>query len=138
VSAAERHAAELDAATPIMVCAAQLAGVNVDADDGTLLTMCVDPIDMHRRELWGAWEHKDGRCGKWAALAALGAPIRAATLENVTPYRRPRPMETRRVPTKTYGIYQDVVMDPESDDYVPLEPERAMIPGTPPRRMVTR
>ena len=65
----------------------------------------------------------------------LGATIRAATLDNITAYRRPRELEHRMVPTRQHGVYQEEIHDPEDRDYrPPPEPERAWIPGG----MITR
>jgi len=136
-SAAEAAAAQLDAALPILTVAAELAGVSVDAEDGTLLTLCVDPTDTHRRQLWEAWTHKTGRCHRWATLSKLGARIRAAAeLADITPYRQPRDIEYRQVPAPgaPIGFCETVVVDPEAPGYRPEAPDRAMVPG----RMLTQ
>jgi hypothetical protein len=135
--AAEQFAAQLDAAVPILTVAAELAGAHIDNETGTLLTSCVDPTDQHRRELWEAWTAQDGRCGRWAALVALGARIRAAAdLADITPHRQPQPIEYRTVPEPgaPRGFYQTVAHDPETPGYRPAEPEQVMIPG----KMLTR
>jgi hypothetical protein len=127
---AERYAAELDSLVPLLTVAAQLAGVDVNPDDGTELTMCANPTDAHRRPLWTAWSDKQGRTGRWGQLAKIGAQIRSGSLGDITPYRRPRDIETRQVPVPgQVGIYQFVTFDPETDE-PPAEPEKVMIPGT--------
>jgi hypothetical protein len=140
-SAAEQLVAQLDATVPVLTVAAELAGVTVDNETGSLLALCVDTTDQPKRALWAAWETKDGRCGRWAALVRLGARIRAADLTDIAPYDRPREIETRLEPEPgaPHGYYREVAWDPEKpespDNRPPAEPERAMIPG---RRMVTR
>jgi hypothetical protein len=97
-TAAEALAGQIDAALPVLTVAAQLAGIAVDAETGSLLAMCVDTTDLHRRALWAAWESQDARCGRWAALVKLGARIRAADLTDIAAYDRPRDIEYRLEP----------------------------------------
>jgi hypothetical protein len=140
-SAAEQLCARLDAAVPTLTVAAELAGVTVDNETGSLLAMCVDTAGMRKRELWRAWDTKDGRCGRFGALVKLGAIIRAANLENIAPYERPRDVQYWREPEPgaPVGIYREVAWDPElptgPDNRPPSQPEQTMIPG---RRMFTR
>jgi hypothetical protein len=64
-----------------------------------------------------------------------------AKLETFAPYPRPRPLEVRREPEPgaPKGYYRDVVHDPESPGYrPPAEPDKAMIPGVPARRLIAR
>jgi hypothetical protein len=123
-------ATQLDATLPVLVLAAELAGVHPNNEDRSLLTLAVSPVDMGRRELWAAWETTDGRTHRWGALHRLGATIRAAALGDAVPYRRPRELEHRLTPTNRYGVYETTIHDPESPGYQPpAEPERAMIPG---------
>jgi hypothetical protein len=131
-SAAEALAAQLDAAMPVLVVAAELAGAHIDNEDGTLLTLCVDPTDQRRRELWQAWLTKDGRCGRWAALTKRDANVRAAAdLADITPYRQPEPIryEQRQIVDAPRGYYETIMVDPEEPGYQPEQPELGMIPG---------
>jgi hypothetical protein len=130
-SAAEALAAQLDATMPILTVAAELAGTHIDNEDGSLLTLCVSPIDMGRRALWEAWVTKDGRCGRWSALHRIGAHIRAANLEDAQPYRQPRDIEyrQRQIAGAPRGYYETIVVDPEEPGYQPEQPELGMIPG---------
>jgi hypothetical protein len=128
-------ASQLDSALAVLVITAALAGVTADMESGSLITLAVSPVDMGRRELWAAWEDT-GRCGRWSALAKLGAKIRAADLPDVVAYRRPKELEHRLVPTSETGIYDSVIVDPEAPGYQPPEQlEQAMIPG---RRLTSR
>ena len=137
-AAAPTLAAQLDAALPVLVTAAQLAGKTVDDETGGTLALCVDTTNADKRALWAAWETETGRCGRWAALTARGegsppATIRALEdLDTFAPYPRPRPLEVRREPEPGAppGFYRDVVHDPEAPGYQPPdEPQRTMIPG---------
>jgi hypothetical protein len=98
---------------------------------GSLLVMCVDTTDMHKRALWAAWETKDGRCARWAALTKINARIRAADLTDITAYDRPREIETRLTPVPgQFGIYTETQHDPEDPNYRPAEPvPMGMVPG---------
>jgi hypothetical protein len=116
--------------------AAQLAGVDVNDETGSVVSLCVDTTNAAKRDVWSAWDVRDARTGHWGALAATGARIRAATLESIAPYPRPAPLEHRLVPTGMVGVYEERVFDTEAPDYEPPdEPNRALIPG---RRMVSR
>jgi hypothetical protein len=67
--------------------------------------------------------------GRWGALAALDARIRAADLEGFEPYREPKPLIRKQFPADgpdSRGIYRTTVIDPEDEDYTP--------PGEPKRR----
>lgn len=119
-STAERAAAELDAVLPTLVAASELANIHITAQDGTVLMLCVDPGNLHRRRLWQAFETRDGRTRRWGALAKIGATIRACALDDIKPYAQPRPLE-RRV-EKIPGGERVFWTDPESDDYIPPRP----------------
>ena len=95
-SACATHAAELDKALPVMRAAAELAGIcGSDPDDA--LDLAVDANGLPREQILAAWtiedreavaqrQANDGfsrapvthtRCGRWAALLAAGATLRA-------------------------------------------------------------
>jgi hypothetical protein len=63
---------------------AELCGV-YSGDETTLLPLVIDPTGCHRRRLWESWRANDARCGRWSALAGLGARIRAADLDGFEP-----------------------------------------------------
>jgi hypothetical protein len=91
------------------------------------LPLCVDTSNHKRRTIWAAWDNKDGRCGHGAALYKAGITIRAASLDNFEPYRRPLPLQNvqQQVPGQPRGTVQNVVIDPEEAQPVePLEPRR--------------
>jgi hypothetical protein len=50
-----------------------------------------------------------------------GTRIRAANLDDITPYRQPKPLEYRRepIPGAPKGYYTNNVYDPEDPDYKP-------------------
>ena len=112
---AQRFAARLDKLVPILVAAVELCGISA-RDDTWLLPLLVDPTGLHRRKLWGAWRSAGERCGRWSALAALGARIRASDLDGFEPYREPRALIRKQFPTRERGIYRPVVIDPEDED----------------------
>jgi len=118
-------AAELDALLAALVNAANLAGIATTDSSGGLLTgsliaLACDPAGAHRRRTFEAWSTR-GRCGKWAALLALGAKIRAATLDAFEPYRECKPLEVRQQ-RSGMGVRQYTI-DPEDQDYTPLSPD---------------
>jgi hypothetical protein len=76
------------------------------------LALTVDPSSLHRRKVWECWETTEGRCGRWSALAALGARLRAADLDGFEAYRRPKPMEVKQIRVGP-GIWQVLQVDPE-------------------------
>ncbi len=112
-------AAQLDELMPALHAAAVLCGTisAKGSDPLTLLPMTVDVINQHRRHLWTAWR-SDGRAGRWSALVALGATIRAhPDPASIEPYRTPKPYETRTQTTAgETRVYQ---VDPEDADYEP-------------------
>jgi hypothetical protein len=126
-----QHAARLDNLLPVLRVAAELAGIHVDTENGTELVLAVSPLDMRKRDLWAAWMTTTGRCGRWSALTALGAHIRAAGLADIQPYAPPRDVIVRRepIPGAPIGYYRDVTYDPELGERPP-EPERTLIAGT--------
>ena len=91
---------DLDAALAVLAEAAWLCGVSGVTSGETLIALAMDTTDVDRRSIWEAWETVEGRCGRWAAVHKLGAPLAAADLDGFQPYRRPMPMEERweRVP----------------------------------------
>jgi hypothetical protein len=110
-SSSERHAAELTTVLPALVAAAGLAGAEGVNGSGALF-LCCDPGTRHRRRVWEAWRHSDGRCGRWAALHRLGVKLRACELGDFKPYAPPRPLETelRAIPG---GGHVEQTVDPE-------------------------
>ncbi|NUU30838.1 hypothetical protein [Arthrobacter sp. C9C5] len=109
------HAQELTALVPVLAAAAKLAGARVITNDDHL-PLTVNPGSAHRRRVWEAWA-SNGRAGRWAALAKLGATIHAPALDDIKPYRQPAPMQIKQVPV-AYGI-QQIPYDPEDADYKP-------------------
>mgnify|MGYP001002313664 CR=1 FL=1 len=97
--ASAAHAAELNRIVPVLRAAAELAGIcGADPDDA--LDLCVDGNGIDRDQLLDAWRTEEResaaahyaasghpfttpppthtRCGRWSALRAAGAIIRAA------------------------------------------------------------
>jgi hypothetical protein len=117
------YAAELDRLTPVLQAAAELCGIDT-RDDTWLLPLVINSAGLHRRRVWEAWRVEGGRCGHWAALAGLGAQIRAADLDGFEPHRTPKPLIHKQFPIpgpNNRGIYRTEVIDPEDEDYVPVE-----------------
>jgi hypothetical protein len=116
-----KHAAELNRIMPVLQDAAELAGVYT-GDDTALLPLLVDTAGLHRRRVWESWRNSGERCGRWGALAALGARIRACPLKGFEPYRTPKPLIRKQFQLggpNSRGMYRTVVTDPEDPDYVP-------------------
>ena len=90
-----------------------MAGTDTTAPE-CLLALCVDVTGLHRRRVWECWERTDGRTSRWSALIGIGAVLRAAALDGLQPYRRPRPMEVRQVRVGI-GIRQEP-FDPEDEE----------------------
>ena len=109
---AEMVAGKLDALTSILADAAILAGVNVNGKPA-LIGLLTDPKSAHRRRVYEAW-NSNGRCGRWSALVALNVDLRAADLDEHTPYREPRPLEVQHI-RGNIGV-RSVTIDPEDDD----------------------
>ena len=109
---AEMIAGKLDALTSILADAAILAGTNVNGKPA-MIGLLTDPRTAHRRRVWEAW-NSNGRCGKWSALIALDVDLRAADLDEHTPYREPRPLEVQHI-RGNIGV-RSVTIDPEDDD----------------------
>lgn len=107
-------ARELDAAVPLLVAAASLAGQNVTGAEA-LLSLTFNPGAAKRRLVWQAHDAEPGRCGRWSAMLAAGCTIRAnRNLTEVEPYRRPKPLEERHIKTGR-GSYTRVIVDPEEE-----------------------
>jgi hypothetical protein len=115
-----------------------LAGIVIDADELVLPLVIRNTADLHRRKLWAAFTsanpvvpHKQWvskreiarqwtppRCGRWSALAALGAAVGAADLTaGIEPYRRPAPFDRREYPVKGHVGNRVEIFDPEDADY---------------------
>ncbi|MHC5557685.1 hypothetical protein [Kocuria sp. U4B] len=104
-------AAELDQLTPLILDAAALAGWATGGQERQLPLVC-KPGEAHRRRVWEAWVTTDGNTRRWGALNALGVTIAAPEdLDDVKPYREPKPLEIRQVRSGV-GIRQ-IQVDPE-------------------------
>ncbi|MGA7054528.1 MAG: hypothetical protein WBZ37_25325, partial [Mycobacterium sp.] len=94
---AESFANQVTRLLPAMAAAMTLAtGVDVFLGHQQLmLPLCVDVDSGKRKDLWTAWDVKNtGRTGRWGALHAAGATIRAHPLDvRLTEHRRPLPYE---------------------------------------------
>jgi len=112
----EKHARTLDRLQSVLLASAELAGTYRVTSDELLIPLVLDCSAAHRRKLWQAWSAK-GRCGHWAALAALnGVTIRAcADLNTLEPYRQPKALQRKLVPTGERGKYTQVIHDPEDE-----------------------
>lgn len=113
-------AKEVDRLLAVLVDAATLAGIrDADSHVGTRIALCSDPGTAHRRRVFEAWASK-GRCGKWAALLALGVTLRAATLDGFAPYADPAPIVVRQqsvaMGAGVHGTRQ-IPVDPEDAAY---------------------
>ncbi len=129
--AAEQHAAQLSALTPVLAMAADLAGTRVHNDED-LLPLVADPGQSHRRRVWEAFFHKEGRTGRWGALHRAGVSIRACPLDQHQPYRAAKPIEVRQeqAPGQPVGFYKTVRVDPEDPNYKPAPiPAKTLIGG---------
>jgi len=126
---AESYAHRLTELLTPLAAAAALAGIKDTDSDKILLPLTVDTAGQHRRKVWTAWLHTDGRTQRWGALAAAGCTIIAAELDQLQLYSELRPIEQRQTPVPgEYGVYQITVHDPEDADYEALpEPELMMI-----------
>lgn len=103
------------AAEHLRICA---SAAEVPTDDAHTFALYVAvPTDApadRRRELWAAWDVPTGRAGRWGAVVAQGATLAApAAVEDVKPYRRPRPVETRY--RRVEMGMRAVEYDPETD-----------------------
>ncbi|MBO1751720.1 hypothetical protein J4G33_07890 [Actinotalea sp. BY-33] len=106
ISAALLRAAQLAGATtthPSLKHNDQLASIVLDLDGKATL-----------RQAWEAWD-TTGRCGRWSHLLNAGVALHARALEDITPLRRPRPLENRNVSTGP-GRSVNVSVDPEDPD----------------------
>jgi hypothetical protein len=135
-------AAELGRLLLPLKAAAVLAGI-CDDDADNDLPLCIDPGELHRREVWSAWETEQreakaertaanslpfttnqpaarSRTGRWGALIRLGATVRACPPDSFAPYRRPARLEERTVTID--GRNQRITVDTEHPDYEPPQP----------------
>ena len=110
-SQAPLHAGKLDALMPALIAAAELCGPSIVRDERMQLPLVVDDRGVHRRKLWEAWDYKDARCGRWSAILAVGAAIRAADLSSLHAYRRPKPLEQKI--EQRGGLTITTTIDPE-------------------------
>ena len=104
-------AAHCDALLGPLVAAAQLSGAKMDRADpnlaqqwwsaplhvGAVIALCVDTTGLKVRDLYAAWD-AEGRCGRFGALAKMGAQLRAAPLDALTPLPDLQPLRHRQVP----------------------------------------
>ena len=130
-SEAEALAAQLDAALPLLVVAAQLAGVR--CTDTAVLPLACDPANLHRRRVWEAWTTEAGRTRRWGALHKLGCSLRACPADEHQPYRMPETLEYRQTPITgaPAGNYRTTVHDPEDPGYKPAPtPQKGLIGGS--------
>jgi len=131
---AEILAAELDQLVPVLVAAAELAGVHITNNAGPMIAATVATEGMHRRKIWQAWQHTGGRTSRWGALNKLGALIRACDLATFQPYREPRPLiyKQQQAIGQPRGIVEQIVIDPE-DEEVDADHIEAVTPVDPVR-----
>ena len=136
--AAEVNAAKLTELIPALLAAAQLTGLRIDMaderineawwsaviDPAAIFGLTVDAGTLHRRRVWDAFNTEGGRCGRWSALVAAGARIRAVALADYQPYRQPKPLIHRQqqILGAPMGTVRAVTIDPEDDDYKPTVP----------------
>lgn len=106
-------AAELTRLTPVLQAAAELCGVATGTPEH-IFALTVDAEGVHRRKAWEAFKTTTGRCGRWGALVAVGARIRAhQPITELQPYRQPKPMEEKWENTGRRGSHRRIVVDPE-------------------------
>lgn len=113
---APAHARDLSTGANVLLLAARLAGVKPAKGkvDELLVGLTVDANGLKRRAVWAAWDDKEHRCGRWGALLAAGARLRAVPLGQAESYRRPKPIETRYV---RGGLgWRPVEYDPEEEE----------------------
>lgn len=122
---AANAAAELDQLTPLVLNAADLAGFPTGPAERQIPLVC-NPGDAHRRRVYEAWNTSNTNTRKWGALNALDVSIEAPEdLEDVKPYRQPKPMEIRTI-HEGHGVRQFQV-DPEDHDYQPQHPAKRRV-----------
>lgn len=124
---APAHAHQLSALVPALETAALLAGTTpaTGQADKLLIGLTTNAEGLHRRRVWEAWNNTTGRALHWRELWKLGATIEAPALNEIKPYREPKPMETR-AERVSLGIRQ-FEYDPEDDHY---EAERDQLQRT--------
>lgn len=116
-------AAELEDLKTVLVHAGTLAGAerpNKSDVSSPRLTawskaqrevgLTVDATGAHVRKIWEAWDSQ-GRTGRWGAIVATGAKVRAADLDSYEPQRRAKPILERTLPNGTREAY-----DPEDTE----------------------
>ena len=139
--AAEVNAAKLTELIPALLAAAQLTGLRIDMaderineawwsaviDPAAIFGLTVDAGTLHRRRVWDAFNTEGGRCGRWSALVAAGARIRAVALADYQPYRQPKPLIHRQqqILGAPMGTVRAVTIDPEDADYKATPPPPA-------------
>ena len=133
-------AGALDGHLVALAAAAELAGQPVDSDELLIPLVIANLEGLHRRRLWEAFlsahppasgkpwvsrrelarEPSAPRCGRWAALIAVGAQLAAADLSlgELAPYGRPGPLDRRE--RRVAGQVGNTVwhFDPCDPDYV--------------------
>ena len=117
-------AAETEVALDALVKAARVAGIPDDEPNQIGLALVI-PDGIKRRDVWAAWEHREGRVGRWGALHTLGVTIASqSTLEAHSSYRAPMPMQVEhRRSGIGWGTYH---VDPEDEfEAAPVEDEVA-------------
>lgn len=112
------HARNLEQAAAVLHGAAALTGTTLthtthERHTDELLALTVDPTGVGIRDLWNHWDQDDAphRAGRYGALAAAGATLRAADLDEFSPQRRPKPYVTEYIPDG-YG-HRPIQLDPE-------------------------
>lgn len=114
---APSHANDVEQLAHLLATAAALAGCTLTHTSHTthndrLTAVTLDTLNADRRALWTAWDNTDHRAGRFGALTAAGFTLKAPTLDNITPYRRPKPMETQYIRTG-FG-HRAITVDPET------------------------
>lgn len=109
--------AELDLTSHTLVDIASLFGKDLDRFD--LTVVAPDEPRSIRRKVWAAWDAPTERGGVWTnVLTVDGVHLEARPLDDVTPYRRPKPMATKYEAIGP-GEYRPVEFDPELEDTQP-------------------
>lgn len=98
---------ELDPLADLLRLAAKLAGKGNFGNRAGLIGATVNAEGCHRRRIWEAFDEPQ----KWAAVVDAGATLEAPDFNSLTPYREPRPMETR-YERGEHGV-TPILFDPE-------------------------
>lgn len=120
---------EAEQALGLLVVAARLAGVvlahpshgGVEGQGMSLLVLDDSSDRAARRRWWTAWdEGHELRGGPLGALVRVGADIAAREVDEIRAYRRPEPIEHRRVPGDTPGLVssRQRLFDPELGEFI--------------------